>query len=627
VSVEEDLITHLGLLLTQTRFARRALEDIERATSTYATFAFTSVIAAGPRFGAPPLVDGALKVHVVNISDLAPGGGFGSFLEGLLGGVGRFVGNLAGGIVGGTISSVSLIAALPTIHNIAIRIERILQMLGIGSPAKPGEPPPPETGRGAPVGGPPLATQLESIRTAVDSLTGLFLAAGGEPERAAQVSNLPSTPEGERWQRLADSTTVMLNALSRVVDGLIIAIPIALGAVASLISRLGDIRLAIAETLQFALRNALLLRGVVAVVVFDTLAMVARVAAGVVRTLVTTLDGILSAAFDTIREALLAVLQLGAVLGQAVKSTVDELLNWLVPTVDAILRNLADLRAFRVLTHVIRILPAILPPIFELKNDRPLPAPQLKALQRAAKLPFLDALSPGPARKPGAVPPAPLKPPPFPDIGKILTDEDLTNKATGALNRMEQVTADGLRIIKDTGEGGLRSLGTQLDAAAASEARLSDANLAAQLTTVQEQSTALASKLIVGERVTPRTGLETIADAYERWLSGGGLNTLLGTITRHFTSEEGQAGIPRRIVEGSQDRPRATVQIDEVIIEVEGSGFPTLTPEPGQGQPGSGPLGPGDFPLQPDRDDIEKYSRMWFDYNLRGGSSRLPVPT
>ncbi len=625
MNVEDDLITHIGLLLTQTRFARRALEDIERATSTYATFAFTSVISAGPRFGAPPLVDGALKVHVVNISDLAPGGGFGSFLEGLLGGVGRFVGNLAGGIVGGTISSVSLIAALPTIHSIAIRIERILQMLGIASPAKAGEPPPPE--RGAPVGGPPLATQLETIRTAVDSLTGLFLAAGGDPERAAKVSNLPSTPEGERWQKLADSTTVMLNALSRVVDGLIIAIPVALGAVASLISRLGDIRLAIAETLQFALRNALLLRGVVAVVVFDTLAMVARVAASVVRTLATTLDGILSAAFDTIREALLAVLQLGAVLGQAVKSTVDALLNWLVPTVDAILRNLADLRAFRVLTHVIRILPAILPPIFELKNDRPLPGKQLKALERASKLPFLPALTSGPARKPGAAPPAPLKPPAFPDLGKMLTDEDLTKKATGALDRMEQVTADGLRIIKDTGEGGLRSLGSQLDAAAASEAKLSDATLAAQLTTVQQQSTELASKLVVGERITPKTGLETIADAYERWLSGGGLNTLLGTITRHFTSEEGQAGIPRRIVEGSQDRPRATVQIDEVIIEVEGSGLYLLSPQPGQGPPGSGPLGPGDFPVPPDRDDIEKYSRMWFDYNLRGGSSRLPVPT
>jgi hypothetical protein len=129
----DELITQLGLLLTQTRFARRALEDIERATATYGTFAFSSVITAGPKFGEPPLFDGALKVHVVNINDLAPGRGFGDFLQGLLGGLGSFVGNLGGGLVGGTLGSYNIAKSMPTILAIADRIESILKLIGVGA--------------------------------------------------------------------------------------------------------------------------------------------------------------------------------------------------------------------------------------------------------------------------------------------------------------------------------------------------------------------------------------------------------------------------------------------------------------------------------------------------------------
>ncbi|GAA4699570.1 hypothetical protein [Phytohabitans rumicis] len=623
--MDDAIITQLGLLLTQTRFARRALEDIERATSTYATFAFTSVIAAGPKFGEPPMIDGALKVYIININDLAPGGGFGAFLEGLLGGVGRFVGNLVGGLAAAPISSVLLAAQIAEILAIAERVERIIGLLGLGAqPQTTGvQPPTPVTGRGEPIGGSTLTAQLQSIRVAIDSLTGLFLAAGGQTQGAAQVSTLPGTPEGERWQRLADSATVVLAGIGRVVDGLIIAIPIALGTMAVLITRLGDVRLAIAETLQFALRNALMLRGAVAVVAFDTVAMVARLAAGVVRVLATTLDGILSAAFDTLKDALLAVLQLVAVVGVAVKFTVDGLLNWLVPTLDAILRHFGDLRVFRVLMHIVRVLPAILPPIFELKNDKPLTLTQdqQKALTDAAKMVFPSPVTPGP---PGARPPV-TSLPRVPDLSADLAHPDLAKLATGAFDKLRQVTSDGLRSVADTGERGLRTLGTRLDTAAVAEARLSDSTLAGQLAAVRAQSITLAESLVVGEQSTPKTGLETVAQAYERWLTGGGLDTLLGTITRHFSGTEGRAGVPQRIVEGAMDRPRATVQIDEVVIEVEGAGEPGLTPLPPPGPPN--PLGPGDFPLPPDRDDIERHARMWFDYNLRGGDSRLPVPT
>lgn len=615
--MEEELITQLGLLLTQTRFARRALEDIERATATYATFTFTSVIAAGPKFGEPPMFDGALKVHVVNINDLAPGGGFGDFLEGLLGGVGRLIGNIPGGFLGATISSYSIVASIPTIHAIAIEVRKIMEMLGIGT----APPPPTEDKRGDPVGGSNLVAQLASIKSAVDALTGLFLAAGGKPEQAAATSDLPSTPQGAAWLRMLDSATVALSAVNRLVNGLIIAVPVVVGALSWLIFRLGDIRLAIAETLRFLLRNALLLRGALMVTTFDTLAMVARMAANVIGILQSTVDGMLGALFDTVREALLAVFELGAVLGTAVKRTVDELLNWLVPTVNAVLRNLADLRVFRVITHVVRILPAILPPIFELVTDKQMSTERPKEfalLQEAAKLPFLAPVTPGGT---AAKPPVP---PPMPDFRAILTDPAITGKATGALDRIQQVTSDGLKIVADNAQTGLRTLGTRLDTAAAAEAKLSDTTLGQHLASVRQQSTDLAGNLIVGEKVSPDTGLEAIATAYEKWLTTGGLDTLLGRITDHFTSAEGRAGIPEKIAESGMIRPRATVQIDEVVIEVKGT--------PAQQQPQLVPIpdplrGPGDFPMPADRDDMERYARMWFDYEQRGGGVQPPTPT
>lgn len=625
---EEELITQLGLLLTQTRFARRALEDIERATSVYATFTFTSVIAAGPKFGEPPMFDGALRVHVVNISDLAPGAGFGNFLEGLLGGVGRFVGNVAGGFVGGTVGTLSLIGSIPTIQDIAVRVERILGMLGTGTPT----PTTPSTtdGRGEPVGGTNLIAQLAAIKTAVDGLTGLFLAAGGETEKAAATSNLPNTPQGAAWLRTVDSATVALSATARLVNGLIIALPLVIGSVSWLISRLGDLRLGIAETLRFVLRNTLLLRGALLVTAFDSLAMVARMASTVIGILQSTVDGMISAIFDTVREALLAVFDLGAVLGEAVQKTVNELLNWLVPTIDTVLRNLADLRVFRVITHIIRVLPAILPPIYELVTDKQMAAErpvEFGLLQKAAELPFLAPVTPVTPAAPGTPGAAkPLKPPPMPDFRVILGDPKLTGKATGALDRMQQVTSDGLRIVVDNAQTGLRTLGTRLDTAAAEEAKLSDTRLGQHLTTVRTQSTALAENLVVGEKVRPETGLEAIATAYEGWLTKGGLDTLLKRITDHFSSKEGQAGIPDQIAQSGMVRPRATVQIDEVVIEIDGGpagvevrpSVPATAPAP--------MLGPGDFPLPAEGDDIERHARMWFDYDQRGGGSRLPFP-
>ncbi len=46
--MEEEIVTQIGLLLSQLRYARRALEDIERSTAHYGGVTFAVALAAGP---------------------------------------------------------------------------------------------------------------------------------------------------------------------------------------------------------------------------------------------------------------------------------------------------------------------------------------------------------------------------------------------------------------------------------------------------------------------------------------------------------------------------------------------------------------------------------------------------
>jgi hypothetical protein len=230
-------------------------------------------------------------------------------------------------------------------------------------------------------------------------------------------------------------------------------------------------------------------------------------------------------------------------------------------------------------------------------------------LKKAGDIPFLDVV-------PGAAGSATTAVPPPPDVRGMLTDPVLVGKITDSLNRVESVTGLGLQLVKDTGTKSLTNVAGQLDKAAIAESKLSDSKLDVRLGDVAERSKTLSEKLIVPEKITPETGLEAIAKAYESWLSDkNGLDMLLGNITKHFNSPEGRAGIPQKLVEGALDRPRATVQIDEIVIEVEAPVNPDLVPSEG----------PGDFPMPPEGDDVERLARMLWDYERRGGDL-LPVP-
>jgi hypothetical protein len=397
--------------------------------------------------------------------------------------------------------------------------------------------------------------------------------------------------------------------MSRAVDGLIIALPMVVGFIASLITRLPAIRTEIAETLRFLLRNALLLRGAILVTLLDTLVVVTRVAAQAVGILGRTLSDMLSTVFITIREALLAILVVGATVGEAVKSTIDALLGWLVPTIDIVLRNFGDLPVFRVLTHVVRILPAILPPIYELKFEKPMA--DTSALDRAARLAIPGSGPGGGGRT--------ISPPAAPDIAAILNNPAMTRRLTSAIGALGTVAENGVTVMTSAAQDGLRNLGTELDRAAREEARLSEGRLGQHLDQVSQQSNALAERLVVDPAASPRTGLEAIAGAYERWISGNGLTTLLNRITAHFQSAEGLRGIPSRVVEGTVDQHRATIQIEEVVIEV-------IRPAPETAFSPDSVSPPGDHPLPPTGDDVERLARAEAWYLRRGGQLRTPRP-
>lgn len=569
IPLEEEIITQMGLMLTQLRIARRALEDIESSTARYGSFAFASALSEGPSFGTPPLLNGALKVYLVNIRELAPGSGFGGFLEGLLGGVGRFFGGLFGGIAGGFVSAVSLPGLIVRVENIARIIERILDRLGIRAGSRAAESgseaaasrPSASTGAGT-----NLAAQLAEIRRTVDVFTSLFQAASGDTEGAARRSDFPSTPGGERWLAMLRSVRDVVAGISRIIDGLILFVPILLGSLVLLIQRFDVVKLAVIEVLQFILRNVFLLRGVVLTTIADTVSAAAGLAGNILGILGATVERVLSSIFRMIGHILEGAVAALRFVANGLQNTIDRLLRWLVGTLGAVLTQIGDLRIFRVLVHVIRIIPAVLPPLYELirGSSPPLTPTQLGALSRAARLTI-----PGPSRAgaPGREIPG------FPDLAEALVPPSRVSALASALSTASTGLTREMRGIFGTARGTLFSLGRELDRAARRETEFSRTRLESSLQTVVRRSDELASALSSAQeaaRERPTTGLEEIASAYESWLSGGGLNTLLGNLTRHFqrTPPAETGTIPRRIVEGTTVRPRATVDIQNVTIEI-----------------------------------------------------------
>jgi hypothetical protein len=553
---EDDLVTQMGLMLTQVRYARRALEDIERSTARYAGFAFASALQAGASFGAPPMIDGALKVHVVNINDLAPGSGFGGFLEGLLGGVGRFFGGLVGGFIGGTISGAVLPLIIARMLELAKRVENILGMLGMSFDDKKDKdkdkPPEPPTN---------LKAQLDTIKTIVDAFTALVTAAT-DPDKAGKMIE-PKTEAGERWLAIMRTADSLVRGISRVIDGLIILIPTLIGALASVIVHLRDIQVAVLDLLKFLLKEIFLLRGVVLFTLWDTIAGAAHLAARVLATLGDALQTILTSVggiFTKIFDAGLAILKF---LAEGLKRTVDTLLKWLVDTVSVVLAILGDSKIFRVVVHVVQILPALLPALLTML-DKPVSDADRTALAEAAKKTIAPPEFPPAGKKLSDMIPE------FPDLAKTLAPTtDLAGLSDKVKTAFEGVQKD-LKDAFSASVKALDSIGNRLDEVKKDKSFL-DA-LDKREAALRESSTKLAETLADAQKkleARPETGLEKIAKAYEDWLTSGGMKTLLGKIEEHFKESPNAGAFGPPPSPTTVERPRATVEIKELLIELD----------------------------------------------------------
>jgi hypothetical protein len=277
------------------------------------------------------------------------------------------------------------------------------------------------------------------------------------------------------------------------------------------------------------------------------------------------IERVLASVFRIIGELLGVAIEAMRFLANGIQHTVDGLLNWLLGTLFVILNGLGDTLIFRVIVHIIRTIPAILPPLVLLVRNREINPTDLEALRAAGARP-IDTAAPGL--------PAPL--PPFPNLGETITPASdvaalVTRIAAASGNITTQITN-----VLSTAQEALRQMAASLNQAAEEGEAGFTTGLNVHLGVVRQRARSFADALTVARQQAvqrPETGMEAIARAYEGWLSAGGLDTILNNLTEHF---QNAPVLPRQVVgAAASETPRATVEIQDVIIEI-------APPTPGQ---------------------------------------------
>lgn len=575
--MDELFITQIGLLLSQFRYTRRALEDIERSTARYGGVTFAVALAAGPRFGEPPLMGGALKVYITNINELTVGRGAIGLIEGLMGGVGRFLGGLGGGFAGGLIGGVSLWVWVGKLQDIVKGINQILDRLGIVGDKAKGKDDADKDDKSK--GDWPAA--LERLDPILKSLTALFDAASRGPEAAGKTASLDMSEDARAWgQQLAttlNASMATLGAATQLVRGLTVFIPMLIGALALLLARLDNIKLAILDLLQFALRVTLLLRGAALVTIFDTISAVAKLGSAVLQALQTAATTIIGAVLEMLGGVLGTVEALFRFVGSGLASAMNGLLTWLVGGLGRVLTFLGGLRIFQLVTHLVQVLPSMLPALVTLVHGNDASVSQVDMLWldsvRNIRLP-----GPGPAAMGGKLP-ADVK---FPDLGAKLLEnvQPFKDKLKEARDMLPDQTGKAF----DAARKALTGIDTHLQDALTSGETGFEKKLEQHLGTVKAQADSLAGKLtpaVEGAAAAVKAGegdagLRAIAQAYEGWLKSDGLKSVLAEITGFFAqasspnADKGAAAVAGAVLGTARpDAPRATVEIGELVIEIE----------------------------------------------------------
>lgn len=518
---EDAIVTQLGLLFTTFRYARRALEDIERNTAKYAGISFAPVLAAGPKFGAPPLFNGALKVYIVNINDLTASSG-GGLLEGLLGGVGRFIGGLFGGLVGGTIGGAALPYNLLQLAKITDAIHKIVDRVN---------------------------EMLPGIKDIIADVKDLMKSGKGAESAAATPA--PATPSKPMdWEKV-------LGLGTDAVRGLILLIPIVIGALAALIVRLDSIKLAIVDLLEFALRYALMLRGVLLVVIFDTVAALARLAAGMLSAAAVPVGSIITSVFNIVGALAELATDVLRTIGPGLAKAINDITDWLFNGLGNLLLFIGETRVFRLIQHVVQILPLVLPALIRFRDPEGkgpgLSKKELSMLEKAGKLPIPGLIGPG-GGKAGTIAR-------FPDISTDLPKPGdwaalMGKHGATVSSELTKITGNASKLLTDEATK-LHNVDFQK-------------GLDKDLENVGKQATKLTESLQKAkkemEESPTKTGMEDIAKAYEDWLSKGGFTTLMKQVTSYIQHDPtllkkaGEAAV--------KEEPKATVEIDQVVIEI-----------------------------------------------------------
>jgi hypothetical protein len=342
-----------------------------------------------------------------------------------------------------------------------------------------------------------------------------------------------------------------------------------IGAFASLLIRIDDIKLAIVDMLQFVMRLAFLLAGVVLVTLSDTIAAAARLAGNLMSIVGTLVSSVVSSIFRIIGVLLNTSLEAIRFVLNGIRNTVNALMIWLRDGLGNLLIFFGNTRVFRLIFHLVDILPLILPSLHHLIRGGSITPTEQDALTKAAERPI-----PGPGVA-GAGGPIAI----FPNLADTLLPPAEVARVTGSLSTAGATVTSELRNIFGTATGALNAVGGAMNDAFTNGGADFNTQLQSHIGTVQARATALAGVLAQARTEAsqrPQTGLEAIAHAYEGWLSGGGFDTLMQRITDHFArtptvGPDVAASIPGQVVTSvgtTASRARATVEIGEVTIEI-----------------------------------------------------------
>jgi hypothetical protein len=389
------------------------------------------------------------------------------------------------------------------------------------------------------------------------------------------------------------SINTLLEGVTRVIRGLIILVPVLSGALASVIVRIDDIKIAIIEALQFVLRNVFIIRGVAMVTIYDTLAAVARMGVGLLSSLGTAVERILASAFSIAGSVLSLVITGLRFVAGAIERTVNSLLPWVVTTVDTVLAVIARSPIFGLLAHIIRILPALLPALNQVLNGPTATLSNQTELDALARAP-LPVFGTGLPGRTGT--PAPFSPLPN------LADAALPQGELDALTRAVGAASANVAVNLQAGVVGATDLltraGNDFTRAAGPGELVNRAGYQRRLRAVRDNATALANTLEGARAQALATGdthsaMRDIATAYESWLTGGGLRTLVGEITTALAQQpaDSERGVVGRIVAGGGPRavipPRAVIDIRNIEIQIDPPRQPERRP-PSQDAPHPG---------------------------------------